>query len=421
MYIKTEIILLYSDSLRRDFSTCYIIKKILRYRGYRSFICSRRNFSVFLTFLRPKKVFVIGQINMVYAEKIIQEAKEGKIEIHFMPAEGFAMNSEYVVMYPKEFDYSFLTSIFFWGSNSMEWFRANRKIDDPGKLHLTGYARLPIAEGYLNNVRREKSRIGIIGRFPVLNDIYKRSTMSFCLVEHLVEERTKVLSRIDAESRAIIFYMDLFDEILNDTNYIISLRPHPNEDSSTYSVLHKRYGDRFELNFDLDVADWMSSCDKIMGLASSSYIDAFLVKKPVICLDLVLGTYNSTLNFDPALEFMYQGSYLPKDRQELLILLKDKDLSPVTSNSFKELISSDFVGGSEIVFDSIVSKILFTPTNAKCFDFIVDLALKFLDFILATRHKFMKNNSLQFDYSSYYHEIPENLELVASDIVSRIK
>jgi hypothetical protein len=65
MYIKTNIIFLYADSLRRDFSTCHIIKNKLDEKGFKSIICSRRNLSKFSKIFIPQKFFIIGQINII--------------------------------------------------------------------------------------------------------------------------------------------------------------------------------------------------------------------------------------------------------------------------------------------------------------------------------------------------------------------
>ena len=110
MNIRTGIIFLYADSLRRDFSTCYLIEKKLKEKGFKTFICSRRNLNFFLRFIIPKKILLIGQVDMIN-DKIASEAVKGNTEIHFMPAEGVARDHEYQVMYPKKRDYNFLTTI----------------------------------------------------------------------------------------------------------------------------------------------------------------------------------------------------------------------------------------------------------------------------------------------------------------------
>ena len=84
MAILTNVIFLYSDALRRDFSTCFIIKKKLEKSGIKSIICSRRNLSKFSKIFIPQKLFLIGQINII-PKTIINYAIEGKSKIYFMP------------------------------------------------------------------------------------------------------------------------------------------------------------------------------------------------------------------------------------------------------------------------------------------------------------------------------------------------
>ncbi|NCI49087.1 hypothetical protein GWC95_04080 [Sediminibacterium roseum] len=421
MGFRTNIILLYSDSLRRDFSACLIIKEILRANGYKTFICSRRNFGLFIKVLKPRKIFIIGQIDMIYNERIIKEAKAGELEVHFMPAEGFAYDSEYVVMYPAKNDYDFLKSVFFWGKNSLGWFVKNRNIDDTEKLIQAGYSRLPIATAYSEVVKKDTKKVGFIGRFPAVNDLYKRSVMSFYLVEELAENRYKTMARLDAESKAINAYLDFFEKIIQQTDYTISLRPHPNENLNTYAALKKKYGERFEINNDFDVAEWMSECRAIVGLASSSYIDAYLVKTPVICLDVLLGSSKSTLQFDPGLEWMYESCYLPETIEEAMQLLVQENLPPVAKQRFVDLIENDFKGNSELVFDTVTDKIMETPRKNSPLDGLYLLGMHVFDMALATRHKIKKNTALQFDFSYYYHPLSLNLKAIAQRIRKKLR
>lgn len=416
MLFRTNIIFLYADSLRRDLSACFIIQEELRSRGFRVFICSRRNFNYFLRAIMPSKLFVIGQIDMIYSKRIIDEAKAGALSVYFMPAEGFAYDCEYIGMYPVKYDYSFLKTVFFWGKNSLTWFKNNRSIDEPSKLIQTGYSRLPIAKAYADLIQRNEKKVGFIGRFPALNDIYSRSVMSF-YVGNPKDDRYKTMARLDAESKAINCYINLFERIINETDYIISLRPHPNEDLNTYKPFIEKYGARFEINNAFDVAEWMTECKTIVGLASSSYIDACIVKVPVICLDALLGSRESTSQFDPALEWMYESCYLPESEEEVISLLS-KDLAPIATPRFQGLLLDDFTGDTPVVFDNVLNSLTEVKTRKRLFDFALIKLMIFFDFILASRHYLKKNNALQFDYSYYYHKVPDNLKHI-SKVVSK--
>jgi len=422
MFIKTKVIFLYADSLQRDFSACYILQEKLKEKGYKSFIFSRRNFKLSLKVFLPRKIFLIGQIDMINDKALIDKSYQEGLEIHFMPAEGFAYESEYVIMYPKENDYNFLKSIFFWGQNSMAWFKKNRKINNSEKLQCAGYSRFPIAESYakIRSSRAPKKRIGFVGRFPLLNDIYGRSVMSFFVNEQISEEREKSFSRLEAESMAIKLYLNLFEHIISNTDYYLSLRAHPNEDTNTYKILKETFGERVEINNDFDVAEWISNCSKIVGLASSSFIDAYILKVPVICLDFMLGTSTITSKFDPALGVVYGCSHLPKTKDEVISLLLNANLKVVATEDFESLVESDFQGDTDLVFDRVLSTILSIPLTPSIIDSLILKVLEFMDYIFSTRLRLNRNNSLQFDFSYSYHSVSNSLKNMAKNIVNKI-
>jgi len=392
------------------------MQDILEDLGYKTFISSRRNFLKFLRFVLPAKLFVIGQVNMFADMSFLRADRKASCEMFFMPAEGFAAQEEYDMMYPEKIDYSIVDAVFFWGANSRKWFLGHRKIDDEAKLLRAGYARLPIARAYASLVKTEAGRIGFIGRFPAINDLYERSVMDFFLNEPTVRGRSQLVGRLNSESNAIFCYLDIFDYIINETEYVISLRPHPNEDISVYDTLIDRFNGRLEINDVADVAEWMAGCNVIVGLASSSYIDAFLVKTPVICLDKLLGSQESTLHFDPALKWMYESCYLPDSLDEVKKLLHRDQLEPIATKAFNKLIADDFCGESDIVFDRIISEVVKKPLGVKATDGMLLWLLKTMDFILASVHYLRRNKALQFDYSYYYHPPSEVLKAVSSKI-----
>lgn len=420
MRIRTNIIVLYADSMRRDLSTCYIIEQILNERGFKTLICCRRNFLRLLKFVEPRQLFIVGQVDMFYETSIQKAATSNQTHIYFMPAEGFASDAEYINMYPKDIDYSFIRSIFFWGKNSLAWFEKNRKYSNAKALRKAGYARLPIAREYLAIVGQDRKKIGFVGRFPALNDIYRRNMMRFLVSENSALERAKLMARQDSEAKAINCYIELFDFIVKNTNWKVSLRPHPNEDVTTYRVLTKRFGERFEIDHAFDVAEWMASCHAIVGMASSSFIDAYVVQTPIICIDKFLDCQNGTLLFDPALKWMYESCHLPNSLDEVKALIVDEDLQPVASERFKNLITEEFRGDSDTVFEGIVSEILDNSLRPKPLDSVLLFLLRFLDFILASLHFLRRNNALQFDYSYYYHPISARLKCVSAAIRKRV-
>jgi hypothetical protein len=83
-----------------------------------------------------------------------------------------------------------------------------------------------------------------------MNDLYDRNPMWFFLIENSMEEVDKTLSRVKSESEAMFLYLEIFNKIIEESDYIISFRPHPNENLKTYEMLASKYQGRFELNQD---------------------------------------------------------------------------------------------------------------------------------------------------------------------------
>lgn len=420
MAVRTNIIFLYADSLRRDFSTCFIIKNKLHENGYKTIICSRRNLGKFSKLFIPQKLFLVGQINIIPKE-IIKYSIRGKSKIYFLPSEGIAEDSEYQVMYPKNKIYDHIDSIYFWGKNPYLWFKNNREINNTKKLKKVGYNRFPIAKAYSETSKKDKNKIGFIGRFPVMNDLYERSPMWFFLIENSMDEVEKTCARIKSESEAMFLYLEIFNKIIKESDYIISYRPHPNENLKTYEMLVSKFNGRFELNQDHDVSEWMSECDKIVGVASSSFIDASIQKIPVITIDEIINIKSSTTKFDPFLRVVYDYSYNPKDMNGLFKLILDKNLKAKNNLNFKKMVNDNLKGDTSLVFDKIYSDLSSELSRSIILDFINLNILMAMDFILSIYQKIFNNNSTQFDYSIVFHKASDKLKLITQNINNKYK
>ena len=116
---------------------------------------------------------------------------------------------------------------------------------------------------------------------------------------------------------------------------------------------------------------------------------------------------------------MYESSYLPENLDETMKLMLDKQLKPISSNKFDDLIKTAFKGETDIVFDQVLTRILMNPLGSNYFDFLLEGLIKNVDLAFAMRHKIKRNNSLQFDYSSRYHPVSNSVKVISDDINNR--
>jgi surface carbohydrate biosynthesis protein len=405
MNINTKITLIYCDSRRRDSTVAILLQEFLRKRKQISFISSRRNFSKILKLATPENIIVIGQLNIVF--DLIYDGKKLKerfknTNIYFYPSEGYATENEYHQMYPERFSYAEIKKIFFWGKESLNWVQSNLQIN-PTVLDNTGYPRLKMAKIYSQMGSAEGAKkIGIVGRFAMLNDLYGILPMEYLISEFATAGDYKgvMLTRLRVETEAISTILKTIGFIIKNTDYSISFRPHPNEDPASYSRLRERYGHRIEISDEVDVSDWLSSCTKIIGLASSSYIDAGLTQVPIICLDAVSGVVDQTLAYEPALRLIYDIAYLPSNFEELTRYIQD-DIEAKTSPTFEELIASNFVGNYEDPIKHVANSIHVSAGGWTAS--LMQLFIEAADFLLVAHDRIRKNTALDFEYSSAVH------------------
>lgn len=402
--IKSNLTLIYADSRKRDSTVAILIKEFLSRKKQLSFIASRRNFSKALRLITPANVVLIGQINilyeLIYSGKVLKKEFEG-MNIYFYPSEGYAMEHEYNQMYPAKFNYNDTQKIFFWGANSLKWAESNVDIKREA-LDNTGYPRIKMARIYAGMQDSKRVKIGFVGRFPILNDLYGVLSMKYILEEFANGKPYQALqvSRLEAEGRTVPIMLKTMRFIIDKTDFAISFRPHPNEDRRTYEVLKNFFGERFEISEEVDVAEWMAGCDKIVGLASSSYIDASLVKVPIICIDNLSDVVEETKKYEPALKLIYEVAYLPQTFEELTSLITE-NIEIKKSEIFDELMRSDFIGDHDDPIKHVADSVVFKRRNIATW--IIRAGLVFMDMLLLGRALLRKSTALDFDYSPVLH------------------
>ena len=408
-FFNSKITIIYCDSRKRDSTVGIILKKFIEMKGGLAFVSSRRNFSKILKITSPQNVLLIGQINILF--DLIYEGKNLKkdfigMNIYFYPAEGFAMSNEYKIMYPERYNYYDLKKIFFWGTGSYDW--AKKNLDGPDYIFdKTGYPRLKMAKVFSFLKKPATKKIGFVGRFPILNDLNGVLSMRFLIEEFTSNNRYKSiqLSRLQAEGRAVPIILKTIKHIIDNTSYSVSFRPHPNEDRKTYIILRNFFGSRFELSNEVDVAEWMAGCEKIIGLASSSYVDAALANIPVICLDKISETIEDTAIYEPALKDIYEIAYLPETFDDLINLIND-DIKLKKSNSFDKFLKNEFIGNAEDPIKHVADNILISKPTL--ISYLTCFGIEICDFFLLMVNKMKNNASIDFDFSSYEHKRSDN-------------
>ena len=415
MFIKTNIVFIYADTLRRDLPVCNVISNLLISKGYRTFIFSRRNFHKALRIFLPSKLIYTGQVNILTDKiKIYNKLITNKTEIFFIPGEGYDEPSRYDIIYPTSVNYNEFSKIFFWGNNQREWFINNRAVNDQNKLVALGFLKILINKKY-SQLGNKKNRIGFVGRFLLFNNIEKHLHFVDSLISDSSDKQGALLRAI-LEVNMYSAYGELFDFIFNETDYIISLRPHPCEDPNFYLSLKKKYKERIEIDSTYDSGSWLSKCKLVIASASSILIEAYEMDIPIVCL-----FQKETKILESILDIVYDISYQPESLKEIKDMIKSNNVEKIESVKFQQILDSNFTGNVKFAFKEIITSVTRKIVRKKpIMDFIWDKAIKLLDLILFVRDYTIRKERIFFDYSLFYHKVSKDLKKVTDIIKAEI-
>ena len=133
-----------------------------------------------------------------------------------------------------------------------------------------------------------KKSVGIIGRFPSINSVTGKTT-----IRTLANDGN--LSRVIIQCKDFVVNHKIIKEILNKTDYSISIRPHPLEQiSGTVEYVNSNlngYKDRLEIDKSLIFSEWAKKQD-YNNPTTSSFIETYRLGIPLIIIDYIAGTFS---------------------------------------------------------------------------------------------------------------------------------
>ena len=135
---------------------------------------------------------------------------------------------------------------------------------------------------------------------------------------------------------------------------------------------------------------------------------------------IIIGTTDSTLIFDPALDIMYEACHLPSTIEEAKTLLINNKLQSVSSKKFESVLDENYRGETDAIFEGIIDEILVNTSKPDLVDHFYKYLINLFDFLFSTKCFINRENSLQFDYSYFYHPISISLKNISSTIGARI-
>jgi len=315
MKLKVDgLVVIHIDTLRREFSYCYVLAKAFESLGYRVLLASRRNLKVILSVLSPQ--ILILSHSFVLPKESLRKIKNEKTNIYIIPVEIIGDEKlMYPNDYPEDVDYSVFKGIFLWNDHYKDWLVSERVVD-PNRVYTFGSPRLSLCR--FINKKKNNNVIGFIGRFEFINDYAKRLPLSALLT--LPEAHAYFLNRWFAEIEGSFIYGRLIPCLI-ESGYKISIRPHPHEYPATYNILKHAYGEKVVIDDSVDFLGWLENVDALVATLSTSLTEAHLLGKPIVSIDKIFKE-NYMIHYDRHLENYLSVCHTPASVDEAKELLK---------------------------------------------------------------------------------------------------
>lgn len=400
---------------RRDVAPMELLKRLLERRGCEVMLANTRNFDRFLKYWKPHAV-IVNTISSVMVKEKYPDAK-----VIFFSGEGFhGPNDPHVSIWkdnPKF--YSNMDMGLLWGDAiKQQCDEGFTDGEDVSKLHVVGNPKLDLVHFSPNIPKPKTESIGVVCRFPKLNDHLGRSTMHFLGTEFQLEE-----TLVQAKSATTM--LNVVKEILEKTDYNVSIRPHPHEQVETYfdNVTHwfgQKYKNRVEIDDSLFMPQWIAQQRAIISPTSTSYLEAYLQNVPVVNIDYLSDILSFNKDYIAFTKEWQEAALLPKTMEELIDLLKDDESLKVKPDPVIEEQLKDYCTGGEknsacLNATHLILQLLenaqFPETKSVPYK-IVDL----MDDISFRRNMHRNKLHHNFCYRKGYHKIPAYVDDIVDNI-----
>ncbi|MBW0434114.1 hypothetical protein HGB47_10850 [Leptospira yasudae] len=399
-------VVIHIDTLRREYSSAWLLAKRFERLGFTVYLTSRTSTNLFLKFMTPD--ILILSHSFTFPQDRFRKLKEKGTKIYVAEVEGiYQVENAIASSYPEYVDFDNFEKVFVWNEWSKKWLEKNRNLE-PSKVVASGCSRNDLVKHI--TVNDSKRRVGIIGRFEMVNPFDDRHP--FANLRYLSAE---AMERWHVDLDAFIVTRDLIKHLLSQ-GYKVSLRPHPNEKISSYSILEDFFGNGFEVDTNFDYYNWLESIDKVVGTVSTAFLEPYLVGIPIVCIDKLFN-YKGPDNLKEWRKYTRQAAYIPESMEDLKKIFLNNSLTPKKSKALDDYtfkfynIKSAFDSRSmEMIVDSIVKKnnhhkkggaleFLYIPFLR----YLVDAAAC-LRAILQRRGAWTLQNLRQYDYNIFLHK-----------------
>jgi surface carbohydrate biosynthesis protein len=300
-------------TLRRDLGWAILLKNSLELDGADVIIACSRNYSWIIRVWKPHVVIfnTVGQV-----ENSRNNAPNSKL-VHW-PAEGGEpwrhCDARILSERPQLFDD--LAAVFVWGEDSLNQYKRAFPSKSLGKVMLCGNPRLDVIKYGAQLITEGAKSIGFATRFNSICHFDGRPTL-YTLTRS--GNRESVIGQVNG----LVTTIGLIKLVLEKTDYPISIRPHPLEAPEYYEQYIKKLAPtRINIDTGFDFALWVKRQNVVIAPTSSSFVESYILQKPVINTDVLSGTQELGSEMNEYSSFTgHRNTYAPATEEAFLSLL----------------------------------------------------------------------------------------------------
>ena len=395
--MDTPKILIYAFTLRRDVAAALLLKAALEKRGAQVVIACGYNFKLYLKLWKPTKVLIstISKLEMV--KKYAPES-----QVVLWPGEGGEpdKSSNAYMLSERGSDYDKIDMVLSWGQNDKDLFEKYFPAQTD-KVIICGNPRLDLVKcnPFLTERKKKAKSIGFIGRFNSINHYDARPTI-YSL------NNPDNLEPVISQAKGYVMMVNVIDYLINNTDYLINVRPHPLEAPENYIYLQNKYGKRIHIDDSLDLAYWMANQSIICSPSSTSFLEAYLIKTPIINIENLTEGLEYRQNLQPFAALSSTAGDCPTSFAELQALIKTPPETMIVEDIEAHLkyVHGWFLKGSAC--KRMAEALIPNPTQEIGFSIKYKI-LNILNRVSFKRQCLRNRLFSNFNYCNGYHKIPD--------------